>query len=129
MGCLLTWTILLPILGIVMVLLVPSHKTALQQKIGAYASFATFLLSVFLFSQFEIGRGDYQFVEKVSWIPAYGIQYLIGLDGLSMLMFVLTTLLTWISLVSSAHSITARKKEFIMSILVLETAMLERSHH
>lgn len=124
MNHLLSWIIFLPMVGGVATLLIPSSKNSMIQKTGCVTTFVTFILSLFLFRGFQIGFKGYQFVEDISWIPTYGIRYNIGVDGLSTLLIVLTTLLTWIALFSSSKSIQERKKEFVLSILLLETAML-----
>ena len=68
--------------------------------------------------------GGFRFVETVSWIPAFGIQYKVGVDGISLLLVVLTTLLTWISILASFGPIKERVKEYMISFLVLEVGML-----
>lgn len=121
---LLSWIIFLPIVGSVVLLCSPSSNPKISQRIGTVTTLVTFLVSLVMLSQFQVGVAGYQFVETCMWIPTYGIRYNIGVDGLSMLLMVLTTLLTMISLVSSRDSVKERKKEFILSILLLETAML-----
>lgn len=124
MSHLLSWIIFLPMIGALVVLAAPSSKSCVIQKIGVGTTLITFLASLKMLILFQSGAANYQFVEKHTWIPAYGIQYHLGVDGLSMLLMVLTTLLTVISLISSNPSIKDRKKEFVLSILLLETAML-----
>ncbi len=124
MNHLLSWIIFFPMIGSMVLLFVPSSKKNVMQMVGSITGFITLVLSLFLFCGFQSDVVGYQFIEKHSWIDAYGIQYHLGVDGLSMLMMVLTTLLTWISLLSSSESIQERKKEFILAILLLETAML-----
>ncbi len=121
---LLSWIIFLPMVGSIVLLCSPSTNPKVTQRIGSLTTLATFILSLVMLSQFQVGVAGYQFVELSTWIPTYGIKYHIGVDGLSMLLMVLTTLLTLISLVSSRDSVKERKKEFILSILLLETAML-----
>lgn len=120
---LLSWIVFFPLVGMVLLLFAPSNNKVLQ-KIGTTTTMISFVLSVIMFVKFQAGVAGYQFVEKCDWISGYGIQYHLGVDGMSMLLMVLTTLLTWVSLVSSAESVKERKKEFILSILLLETAML-----
>jgi NADH-quinone oxidoreductase subunit M len=66
----------------------------------------------------------FQYVEAHNWIPAFGIQYKVGIDGLSVLMLVLTTTLTWISILASFGSIKDRVKGYMICFLVLEVGMI-----
>ena len=66
----------------------------------------------------------FQFVETVDWIPVFGIQYKVGVDGLSVALVVLTTTLTWISILASFKPIQTRIKEYMISFLVLEVGMI-----
>src|SRR5207253_8001921 len=63
-------------------------------------------------------------VERVDWIPSFGIQYKLGVDGLSLVLVVLTTSLTWISILASFGPIRERVKEYMISFLILEVGML-----
>ena len=124
MNHLLSWIIFLPLIGALPVLLIPSSKESILQKTGCTTTFVTLIASIVLFFKFSPNTTGYQFVENYSWIPSYGIRYFIGVDGLSMILMLLTTLLTWLALFSSAKSIHDRKKEFILAILLLESSML-----
>ena len=73
---------------------------------------------------FHISDPGFQYQETVSWIPFFGIQYQVGMDGISLLLVVLTTLLTWISILASFGPIKTRVKEYMISFLVLEVGML-----
>ena len=66
----------------------------------------------------------FQYVETLDWIPLFGIQYKVGVDGLSVAMVVLTTTLTWISILASISPIKERVKEYMISFLILEVGML-----
>ncbi|MBA3271281.1 MAG: NADH-quinone oxidoreductase subunit M, partial [Acidobacteria bacterium] len=70
------------------------------------------------------GGAEFQFVERVSWIPAFGIDYYLGIDGISLMLIVLTGFLTPLALLSSWESIHKKVKEFSIFMLLLETAML-----
>lgn len=72
---------------------------------------------------FDPGK-DYQFVERAPWIPTLGATYHIGIDGLGLLLVILTTLLGWISILSSWNAIRERLKEYYALFLLLQTAML-----
>src|SRR5690606_25103340 len=104
---------------------VPREQSGLL-KWGAFlASAATFLLSVTLLLGF---RGDdnatYQFLTEVAWVPQLGIQYKVGVDGISLVLLLLTTLLSAIAIFSSFESIQERVKEYFIFLLLLETAIV-----
>ena len=73
---------------------------------------------------FTAGGGGFQFVEQLSWIPNFGIEYKLGVDGLSLLLVVLTTTLSWISILASFKPIQTRIKEYMISFLILEVGMI-----
>src|ERR1700675_698935 len=82
------------------------------------------LLSLVLWFDFDRHSADFQFVEKASWIPAFGITYHMGVDGISMMFVLLSTLLTPICILSSFGAVKTRVKEYMVAFLVLETLMV-----
>src|SRR5206468_53770 len=66
----------------------------------------------------------FQLVEAINWIPVFGIQYKVGVDGLSLVLVVLTTTLTWISILASFSPIKERIKEYMVSFLILELGLI-----
>lgn len=89
---------------------------------GLIFSIATFLISIVMFLSFDLERPGYQLIEEVPWFS--GIEYKMGVDGMSLLLILLTTLLTPIALIASLGSIKHRLTEYIVSFLVLETFMI-----
>ena len=87
-------------------------------------SLVTFAATLLLWWRFDPGSADYQFVEQHAWIPAFGIQYLVGVDGISLFLIVLTGFLTPLALLSSWDSVHKNVKVFSFFMLGLETAML-----
>src|SRR6185503_16848501 len=69
------------------------------------------------------GAEGFQMVQEVDWIPIFGIEYKLGVDGLSLALVVLTTTLTWISILASFGPIQVRVKEYMISFLILEVGM------
>ena len=67
---------------------------------------------------------DFQFVERAPWIPSVGAEYFLGIDGLSTLLILLTTMMGFIAILSSWNAITERVKEYDIFLLVLQTGML-----
>jgi len=88
------------------------------------ASVIEFFLTIPLMTNFDQSSSAMQFVERVNWIPALGIQYSVGVDGISVLMIFLTTLLSAIAILGSFTYIQKRQKEFYISMLILETGMV-----
>ncbi|MFI5261881.1 MAG: NuoM family protein, partial [Candidatus Limnocylindrales bacterium] len=105
----------------------PRERTALVRRVALAASLVSFAFSLLLVAAFNGTTPDaagFRFVETLPWVPAFGIQYKVGLDGISLLLVVLTTLLTWISILASFGPIKERVKEYMISFLILEVGML-----
>jgi NADH-quinone oxidoreductase subunit M len=118
----LTFVVFAPLIGALVVALLPSRYA---RTLALAASLVTWLASLLLIIGFEPASArPFQFVEEVSWIPAFGIEYKIGIDGLSLVLVVLTTTLTWISILASFSPIKDRIKEYMVSFLILEVGMI-----
>jgi NADH-quinone oxidoreductase subunit M len=125
----LTLLIALPIAGSLALLALPNRDGSKDQtmRLGALAiSLVTLVASLFLWAAFDQSAGApaFQFVERHAWIPTFGIEYSLGLDGISLMLVVLTTFLTPIALLSSWEGIHERVKEFSIFMLLLEAAMI-----
>jgi NADH-quinone oxidoreductase subunit M len=105
------------------VALVPRESSTVAKGVGLLVAGAEFVLSLFLLPGFQAIPGM-QFVEEAKWIPASGISYHLGIDGLSLWLVILTTFLTPLALLGSWSSITSRVKEFNLLTLLLEAGML-----
>src|SRR6516225_11589999 len=124
---LLTLVIALPLIGALVVLLVPNRDeqgARLIRQLGLVVSLAVFALTLLVWARFDSASADFQLVESVSWIPAFGINYHVGVDGISLLLVVLTGFLTPVSLLSSWESVHQRARAFAIFILLLESAMI-----
>ncbi len=119
----LSWTVFLPLVGTIVLMFLPKANRALLQKTALAFSLATFFLSLGLLRGFDASNAGMQFIEKRPWIPAVGIEYHLGIDGVSLLLILLTTLLTAISVLSSFSAIHERDKEYYAGMLLLETGM------
>ncbi|MEI8241695.1 MAG: NADH-quinone oxidoreductase subunit M [bacterium] len=84
----------------------------------------TALCSIPLYIGFDATTASYQFQENIPWIPSLNIRYALGVDGISLLLILMTTFLTPLCILCSWRAITSRVKEFMVCILVMETAML-----
>ena len=124
---LLSVLIFLPLAGAGFILMIPGDdEIAVRnaRRTALFASSFTFVMSLFLWFGFDGSTADFQFVEKADWIPTYNICYHLGVDGISMLFVMLTTLLTPICILASWDSIKTRVKEYMIAFLILETMMV-----
>jgi NADH-quinone oxidoreductase subunit M len=126
---LLTIITFLPLLGALLVLLAGGRgdrrdREPLVRTIALVTSLVTFAATLYLWWRFDPSNAGFQFEERRAWIPAFGIQYYIGIDGISLLLVVLTGFLTPLALLSSWESVHKGVKSFSFFILALETAML-----
>ena len=119
----LTALIFFPLLGALFVLMVSDERATWNSAF--IFSLIPLAISCYLFAAFNPHEGGYQFVEQYPWIPQFGISYHLGIDGISLVLAVLTTLLISLSLLySGGGDITERPREFCFFVLVLETGLL-----
>ena len=118
----LTLITFVPLLGSLIVLLMPKDKERLIKQFSIAVSFIPLILSILLWVNLEKG-GGIQFEEQVAWIPAIHVNYHVGADGLSVPLIFLTALLTTLSLFYSSFTIKNRVKEFFFLFLLLEMGM------
>jgi len=114
----------LPIVAAVVLALFPSSAATAIKTIGFLASVATFVLSIGLATGFQDNYIGYQFVEIWSWIPQWGINYGLGIDGISLWLVLLTTLLTPVVFLASWNTIHKYPKAYVISFLIMEAAMI-----
>ncbi|MDZ4677329.1 MAG: NADH-quinone oxidoreductase subunit M [Oligoflexia bacterium] len=101
---------------------IPNDKMA--RVVALVATLIEFVLSLLIFNHFDASSAQMQLVEKQSWIPAFGINYFLGIDGISLWLVILTTILTPITILGSWTSIDQKVKGFLACMLILETAMI-----
>jgi NADH-quinone oxidoreductase subunit M len=126
---LLSLLIVLPLVAAGLLLVVDTRDGArdgLVRGVGLGASLLVFLLTLGLWAGFDpsAAAAEFQFVERHAWIPAFGIDYYLGIDGISLLLIVLTAFLTPIALLTGWQSVHTKVKEFIAFMLALEAAMI-----
>ena len=119
---LLSLLIFLPLAG---ALLLPLARSPLAAKIWALlVSLANAVLSVGLYLGFNPHTAQFQFVERIPWIPRLNINYALGIDGISLLLMLLTTMLIPLCVLCSWNAISRQVRSFMACLLIMETAML-----
>ncbi len=115
-----------PLVGVLVLLFLPSDNKGAIRWTALGTSLVTFVLSLWVLGQFNASNVDLQLVAKYDWITVAGwnIQYSLGLDGLSILLVLLTAFLTPISLLSTWTAVEDRVKEFMIYFLLLEVGMM-----
>ena len=116
--------IFFPMVGVLFLLLIDRENESVIKGTALVFSIIEFFLSLPLIVRFNPGTADFQFVERVPWIKALGVQYFLGIDGISLLIVMLTTFLTVLCILSSWDAIKKNVKEYMISMLFLETGML-----
>jgi NADH-quinone oxidoreductase subunit M len=113
-----------PLAGALLLLLVNKENVAAIRWIANAVALVGFVISIPLWFWYNPGSGEFQFVERLPWIPSIGAEYFLGVDGLSALLILLTTMMGFIAILSSWGAITERVKEYYIFLLVLQTGML-----
>ena len=123
----LSLTTFLPLVGAAFILLIrgePDVVARNARNLALWTSLITFVLSLFIWLNFDNTTAAFQMVERADWIPAFKINYHMGVDGISVLFVLLSTFLTPLCILASWESIKVRVKEYMVAFLVLETLML-----
>jgi NADH-quinone oxidoreductase subunit M len=115
-----------PLVGILILLFIPSDQKSLLRWVTLGTTLVTFLLSLWVLGMFDASNPDLQLVAQYDWITVAGwnIQYYLGVDGLSILLVLLTTFLTPISILSTWTAVEERVKDFMVFFLLLEVGMM-----
>jgi NADH-quinone oxidoreductase subunit M len=108
--------------GAVILLLRLKNRTAIT--FGTAASICAFLLSLPLFILYDGNVSGFQFVDTIEWIPSFHVQYVVGVDGISLMLVVLTTFLTPVVLISSWKSVRGNVRMYVALMLLLETGLI-----
>lgn len=118
-----TLTMLMPLIGAVLLMLIPDQFGKFVKAAAIGITSITFLISLVALSMFVGGTYHFQLTEFIPWLPEYGINYRLGIDGISIWLYMLTTLLTLLSTIFSVY-VDKRSKAYFVLVLFLETAML-----
>ena len=117
--------IILPIIGSFFIIFIKSSNKDNQsiKLIALFTSFSNFLLSLYLWYQFDNSIYEFQFIENKKWLIGL-INYKVGVDGISILFILLTTFIIPLCVISVNHTIKYRNKEFLIAILLMESLMI-----
>ena len=118
--------ILLPSVGALFILITGSSGKSnfkSSRYVALFASFANFIISIYLWYIFDSNIADFQFVENRIWLKGF-INYKVGIDGISILFIILTTLISSLCIVSVSQTIKVKLKEFLIAILLMESLMI-----
>ena len=124
MSALLPAITFVPLIGALVIAFVPRERGDMIRYIALGTALLTFGLSLLLLPGFQAEAPGFQYPITFDWIPAFGVQFKMGVDGISLALVVLTTLLTWVSILASFGPIRERVKEYMISFLVLEVGMI-----
>ena len=115
--------IFFPLIGVALLLFVDRNRPELSRWVALVTAGATFVLSLPLYWWYDGSSAAFQMVERVAWIPAWGVTYHLGLDGISLFLVLLTTLLTFLAVLGSWSAPEKHVREFMISLLLLEVGM------
>jgi len=119
----LSWLIWMPVIGIGIIAFIPRDKNDLIKIIAAVTTGLQFLLTLVLWQNYDAGNGGMQFMERATWIPSFNITYILGVDGLSLPMVILTALLCFIGIFVS-WNINKAVKGYFALFLLLDTGII-----
>jgi len=123
-GPILSILILLPLLGAILLALVEGARESLIKRLALAISGLDFLLSVIVYARFDPAVAGMQFVERAPWISSIGSSYLLGVDGISLPLLLLTTFLSPVAILASFSGIGGRVKGFMICMLLLQSGMI-----
>ena len=120
-------TTFFPLIGAIGILMIRGTEEEVARNArwtALWVSLITFVLSLFLWIDFDASQAGFQFVERNDWIPELNITYHMGIDGISMFFVLLSTFLTPICVLASWEAIKTHVKEYMIAFLILETMMV-----
>ena len=121
---LLTLVVFIPAAGAALLLLFPRSAQTAARNLALGVSILDFAVSLPLWTRFALTQDGFQFREKIAWVPQLGIFYSVGIDGISLLLILLTTVLTPVALLFSLTHVEKEVRGYSIAFLILETGML-----
>ncbi len=116
--------ILLPMVGVALIMMLNRENQWVIKGTAMAVALAEFVISLPLWFWFNSNTAEMQFVEQYSWVPSWGISYFVGIDGISLLLVMLTTFITPICVLACWEDVQDKVKEFMICLLFLQTGMI-----
>ena len=113
-----------PLVGVLILLLMRNQSDNTYKGVAIGTAVATFVLSIIVLGQYDGGVAGLQLVDRFEWIEAWGIEYHMGVDGISILMVLLTTFIMMLAIPSSWNAISSQVRQYYIFMLLLEVGML-----
>lgn len=120
----LTLVTFFPLMGIILLLFVPKTRHDTIKAVSFIVAFINLLWSIWMYAMFDPVASGMQFEVNIPWVSGFGIHYHLGIDGISLLLIMLTTILSTIVMISSWNAIKTGVKGYFISMLLLETGMI-----
>ncbi|MBI5643390.1 MAG: NADH-quinone oxidoreductase subunit M [Deltaproteobacteria bacterium] len=120
----LSFLIFFPLLGVIVLFFMPGKFKESLRSTALGFSLVNFVVSLILLLYFDSSTHKMQFIERATWIPGLGVEYFLGMDGISLLLVLLTTLTSVIAILSSWSAVEERVKEYMIHLLILEAGMI-----
>ncbi|MDQ2965005.1 MAG: NADH-quinone oxidoreductase subunit M, partial [Chloroflexota bacterium] len=114
----------IPLLGALVIAFLPKDDHRSIRWTALAVALVSFALSLLMLIGLDPAARGFSYVERLDWIPVFGVQYKVGVDGLAAVLVVLTTTLSWISILASFGPIRERLKEYMISFLILEVGLI-----
>jgi len=121
---LLIFILVFPIFGILLLIFIPARQENLLKLIALNSACLSFTGSLFLWGFFQNSIGSFQFVVNLFWLPLLNLNITLGVDGISLFLILLTTLLIPLCLLASWNSVSFNLKEFLMAFLLLDFLLI-----
>jgi len=113
-----------PLIGVLIMLLMRNREDKVYKQIAVATSIVVFVLTLVVLGMYDTSVAGLQLEEKLDWIPAWGISYYLGIDGISILMVLLTSFISMLAVAASWSAIETQVRQYYIFMLLLETGMM-----
>ena len=120
----LSYLLILPLIGVLILLFIPSWNLQLLRIISLFFSFLTFILSLMLWVWFDKSTSQFQYVDQFFWVSSLNLNFTVGIDGISLFLILLTTLLIPLCILASWVGIKSNLKEYLIAFLIMESLLI-----
>jgi NADH-quinone oxidoreductase subunit M len=114
----------LPALSTLVIALIPASRTEAIRRVALAGTVATFIVSLALIGAFQVGEPGFQLVERAPWIPGWGINYQVGIDGITFPLVMLSTFIIPLAVLATWGHVSERTKGFYIAVLALEASVI-----